>query len=242
MSYQKYVYWLDESDFLFLKKDLLRKDIFMTEAKKAICVPLARNVKIGFVAPDAWNKYKLCKRQMSWYRVSPFFGQICVVSSFHLEEYGFIPEVSLTPSNFYPPALPSQDEKKRMKHLPSYDRTKPPEWENIETENPALLHKWLKIIGLRGMTYDEVFVSHCANHANFIEPVYYVTDENGIIPYSIDKTPYICSACLEFYNIIGSKFYKKMVVPCPGSVLFAGLPVNTYMEVVSIKEFGGRKL
>ena len=239
MSYQKYVYWLEESGFSSLKEDLVEKGINMTEAKKAICVPLARNVKIGFVAPDAWRGYKLCKRQMSWYRVSPFFGQICVVSSFELEEYGFTPEVTLSPSKFYPPALPNEDEKKRMRQLPSYLQAKPPEWENIETENPALLHKWLKIIGLRGITYQELFVTHCANHANFIEPVYYVTDENGIIPYSIDKTPYICSACLEFYNIIGSKFYKKMVVPCPGAVLFAGLPVNTYVEVLSMKQVGG---
>ena len=63
-------------------------------------------------------------------------------------------------------------------------------------------------------SYEELFIKHCANHANFIEPEYYIKDEEPI-PYSIGKTTHICSACLEFFNIIGSKWKKKLVVPCP---------------------------
>jgi hypothetical protein len=32
-------------------------------------------------------------------------------------------------------------------------------------------------------------------------------------------------------NIIGGSFRKKLVVPCPGAVLFAGLITNRYYEV-----------
>ena len=32
--------------------------------------------------------------------------------------------------------------------------------------------------------------------------------------------------------IIGSQFKKKLVVPCPGAVLFAGMAPNRYYEVV----------
>jgi hypothetical protein len=130
--------------------------------------------------------------------------------------------------------LPDEGEKKSMRNLEGYRQAKPKEWENIVAQDPALLDRWLKIMGVRGISYKEVFVTHCANHANFIEPVYYINNEQGIIPYSIAKTSYICSACLEFYNIIGSEFNKKMVVPCPGAVLFAGLTVNRYLEVSSI--------
>jgi len=83
-----------------------------------------------------------------------------------------------------------------------------------------------------------LFLVHCANHANFIEPrFFYKSDINGISPYTIDHTKRICSACLEFYNIIGEYFKKKYVVPCPGSVLFAGMKVNSYYEVETASVF-----
>ena len=234
MAYQKYVCWLEESEFLSLRDALRVKDIEMYEAKKAVCVPLARGVEIGFVPPDAWQRYELCKRQMSWYQVSSRAGQTLVVSSFELDEYGLRPEAIIKQGKFRPPSLPDEDEKKSMRNLQGYQRAKPKEWENIEAQDPALLDRWLKIMGVRGISYKEIFITHCANHANFIEPVYFINNEKGIIPYSIAKTSYICSACLEFYNIIGSDFKKKMVVPCPGAVLFAGLTVNRYLEVTTV--------
>ena len=235
IQYEKYVYWLKEDDFIELKNMLSEKGITLREAKKAVCVPLAKNVKIGFVPTDAWQKYKLCKRQLSWYRASSRAGQILLVSSFEIDEYGLHPEAIIRQSKFRPSSLPDEDEKKRMRNLPDYQQAKPPEWENIHEEDPALHDRWLKIMGVRGVSYEEIFITHCANHANFIDPVYFITNKKGIIPYSIDKTSHICSACLEFYNIIGAEFTKKLVVPCPGAVLFAGLPVNRYFEVITNK-------
>lgn len=233
-AYQKYVYWLEHRDFLALKSILDQKGIAMTEAKKAVCVPLARSVQMGFVAPDAWQKYELCKRQLSWYRSSSHAGQALVVSSFELDEDGLRPEAVIKQSRFRTSSLPGREEKLRMIESPKYQQAKPREWENIASEDPDLHDKWLKIMGVRGVSYEEVFISHCANHANFIEPVYFINNNEGIVPYSIAKTSHICSACLELYNIIGSDFRKKMVVPCPGAVLFAGLPVNRYLEVTTI--------
>lgn len=114
----------------------------------------------------------------------------------------------------------------------SYQQARPDEWEDIHGEDPQLNEKWLRIMGVRGITYEELFVTHCANHANFLEPSYFIVQEDGPVPYSIDKTTHICSACLEFFNIIGSQFKKKLVVPCPGAVLFAGMAPNRYYEVV----------
>jgi hypothetical protein len=51
----------------------------------------------------------------------------------------------------------------------------------------------------------------------------------------IGKTKEVCSACLEFFNIIGGNFRKKFVVPCPGAVLFAGMSVNQYYQVETIQ-------
>jgi hypothetical protein len=57
------------------------------------------------------------------------------------------------------------------------------------------------------------------------------------VPYSIDKTSQICSACLEYFNIIGANFSKKYLVPCPGAVLFCGMAANRYYEVLRANSF-----
>ena len=232
IQYQKYVYWLKEDDFIELKDMLSEKGINLREAKKAVCIPLAKGVEIGFVPTDAWQKYELCKRQLSWYRTSPHFGSILVVSSQELDEYNLIPETIIRERKFRPPKLPDRDKKLNLIKREGYQQAKPPEWENIHAEDPSLHDRWLKIMGVRGVTYEEVFITHCANHANFIDPVYFIMEENGSVPFSIDKTTHICSACLEFFNIIGNRFKKKLVVPCPGAVLFAGMAPNRYYEVI----------
>ena len=112
-----------------------------------------------------------------------------------------------------------------------YRRSKPAEWDDLSQEDPRDLDNWMKTMGIRGMRFEDLFLTHCANHANFIEPVYYIQEDQRIIPYSIAPTKFVCSACLEFFNIIGASFDKKFVIPCPGAVIFAGLPVNKYVEV-----------
>ena len=134
MVYQKYVYWLQESDFLSLKDALRLAETDMYEAKKAPCVPLAGGINIGFVPPDAWERYELCKRQMSWYQVSSRAGQTLVVSSFKLDEYGLRPEAIIKQSKFRPPSLPDEDEKKCMRNLQGYQRAKPKDWEDIDAD------------------------------------------------------------------------------------------------------------
>jgi DNA-binding response OmpR family regulator len=232
VAYQKYLYWLEPHAFFSLKAFLDRKGSCMTEAKKAVCVPLSKSIKVGFVAPDAWEKYELCKRQLSWYRSSSHAGQVLVVSSYELEGDELRPDAVITLGKFDARSLPDREEKIRMIKSQRYQEVKPPEWENIGAEDSALHDKWLKIMGIRGISYEEIFITHCANHSNFIEPVYFINNGKGIIPYSIAKTTHICSACLEFFDIIGSQFQKKLVVPCPGAVLFAGMAPNRYYEVI----------
>ncbi len=235
-KYQKYVYWLDYDEFAVFKERALQDDISLHQTKKAVCKPLSKSVEIGYVTPDTWQEFDLCKRQMSWYQQSPLAGKTLVVSSFDLSDYDFTPETIIQDSRFRPPVLPDDGQKQELIRQQGYQQSKPEKWENIAGEDPALIDKWLKVMGIRRITYEELFVTHCANHANFIEPLFYIEDEkDGVVPYSVsNKTTFICSACLEFYNIIGSKFKKKLVVPCPGASIFAGLPVNKYFEVITI--------
>ena len=168
----------------------------------------------------------------SWYKASPFIGRILVVSSFDLGEYHFSPETIIRESDFRPPRLPDMEGKVKLIEQESYQKAKSAEWEDIGAEGPELHNQWLRMMGLREVSYEELFITHCANHANVIEPTYFIIEENEPVPYSIDKTSHICSACLEFFNIIGTRFRKKMVVPCPGAVLFAGMAANRYYEVL----------
>ena len=205
----------------------------MHEAKKAVCVPLARRIDIGFVPKDSWRKYDLCRRQLTWFHPScRYHGRILVISSKKIEEIAADPDVTICERKLKRPALPDKTEQLRLIDRESYKQARPDAWEDIGNEDAQFQERWLKIMGVRGITYDELFITHCANHANFIEPAHFITEVDQTVPYSIAKTPYICSACLEFFNIIGSPFKKKLVVPCPGAVLFAGMAPNRYYEVV----------
>ncbi len=235
-KYQKNIYWLNDDEFGEFKERASQNGLKLHQANKAVCVPLSKRVETGFVTPDTWQKFDLCKRQMSWYGESPFVGKTLLVSSLYLADYGLTPVTIIRDSSFRPSRLPDDNEKQELIKQPGYQNIKPDEWEDIANEDPALIAKWLKVMGIRRISYEELFVTHCANHANFIEPLYYIEDEeHGITPYSVsNKTSFICSACLEFYNIIGSNFTKKLVVPCPGASIFAGVPVNRYFEVITL--------
>ena len=201
------------------------------EAKKAVCVPLSKKIELGYVPPDSWEKYTLCKRQLSWYKTSPYFGQTLVISSRDLSSWGLVAETLIRDSKFRCRKFPGPEEQSALLDRKSYQTAKPDAWDRIDSNEKDRNDKWLKIMGIHGMRYEELFITHCANHANFIEPAFFVKDGQPI-PYSLGKTTHICSACLEFFNIIGSRWKKKLVVPCPGAVLFAGMAPNRYYEVV----------
>jgi len=230
-TYRKYAYWANQGDAQRLKNDLTAQGFEVVEPRKAVCIPLSRRSEIGIVPPDTWKNTDLCKRPLSWYWTSPFAGNYLIISSKPLERFGFIRPIILKSVTFRPPRLPDTAGQIRLASHPSYLKAKPVEWDDLDAEDPARQDRWLKVMGIRGKTYRELFLTHCANHANFIAPEYFVQDGEAVVPYSIAKTREVCSACLEFFNIIGRKYKKKLVVPCPGAVIFAGLPVNTYIEV-----------
>jgi hypothetical protein len=228
------VYWVPEQGAESLRKVLGRSGLAITEVKKAVCLPLSRRIEVGLVAPEVWEDYALCRRQFSWYRHSSRLGQTLVVSSVPLNEAAPDPDVIIKDSSFCPPRLPDREAQAALMHRDSYRNSRPEEWENINAQDREEQQKWLKVMGLQGLTFEDLFIGHCANHANFIEPAYQVLEDRRPVPYSLGKTRTICSACLEFYNIIGSSFKKKYVVPCPGAVLFSGMVPNRYYEVISL--------
>ncbi|MCP4579722.1 MAG: hypothetical protein GY846_25915 [Deltaproteobacteria bacterium] len=222
---------MDSERFDQVKVIAAENGIPMQEAKKAVCVPLSKKIDLGYVPPGAWEAYDLCKRQLSWYKTSPHFGQILVVSSRNLAPWGLVEEVRISNSKFRCRTFPGPDEQLALLDRESYQAAKPKAWEKIDSDEKKRNGRWLKIMGIHRLSYEELFVTHCANHANFIEPEYFLEGEEPI-PYSLGKTTHLCSACLELFNIIGSEWKKKLVAPCPGAVLFAGMTSNRYYEVI----------
>lgn len=237
--YEKYTYWLDPERFFSLKQELEDQGHTLYETRKTVCLPLSKKIHIGYVAPDTWQNYELCRRQLSWYSVSQYAGMYLVISDTRLEAPDLVPTTVIRKTKFKPPRLPDRKNghDQELNNQVSYKNAAPEQWGNLDAMDDKQQEKWLRIMGVRGQTYKELFVTHSANHANFIEPVYFTEGTDGAkVPYSIGKTNQICSACLEMFNIIGADFREKLVVPCPGAVLFAGMGVNRYYRVESLKD------
>jgi hypothetical protein len=199
---------------------------------------LSGSITTGYVPPEAWSNFELCKRQLSWYGASRFAGRYLLISATDIAEYGFDfkPSTIISKVRFKPTVLPGSDKAKiaALVDRKSFALSCPPVFKDVASMDQKMQSRWLKIMGIGGITFKDLFAFQCANHANFIEPDYYIDAEEGPLPYSIGTTKQVCSACLEFFNIIGAAFKTKYVVPCPGAVLFAGMSVNTYYEVKTI--------
>jgi hypothetical protein len=222
---------MDSERFSHVRAMAAKDGVPLHEAKKAVCVPLSKKIDLGYVPPHAWETYTLCKRQLSWYKTSSYYGKILVVSSRNLAPWGLVEETVIRDSKFRCRKFPDRTEQLALLDRESYAAIKPEPWDKIDEEEKKRNGRWLRIMGLHNKSYQELFITHCANHANFIEPEYFLEGEEPI-PYSLGKTTHLCSACLELFNIVGSKWKKKLVVPCPGAVLFAGMTSNRYYEVV----------
>ena len=96
----KYIYWMDAAPFDRVRAMAAENGLLMHEAKKAVCVPLSKKIDLGYVPPDAWEKYTLCKRQLSWYKTSPYFGQTLLVSSRNLASWGLVEDALIRDSKF----------------------------------------------------------------------------------------------------------------------------------------------
>jgi hypothetical protein len=244
---------LDERELARLKAELSARNQALPEIEKTPCKVLDPKIPVGAATPDSWNQGS-CQRRGSWYRRSEKAGKYLVGSAFRLE--GFPGGTVITETTFTPPRLPGRDEQLELIQSGIYQSEKPADWENVESsevmelfkdfksmgtrEIPALL-KRLKPLGLRGLAkatvlFREIFVTNCANHANFLDPRYFVEEKGEKVPYSIsDNTLFICSACAEYFDLVGSGFRTKLVVPCLGAAIYGIMEVNRYYRVEKLK-------
>jgi len=230
MNYLKFCYWMDVHGLSKVRKNFEEKGIQLTDEARIPCRVLRSSREAAYLASSAW--YGLCKRRTSWYWESKKAGKLLVVSNISLDHLDIGNPIIITESNFKPDRLPSSEEIVQLVKSQEFQKRKPPVWENVEPIEKEFYQTWFERYRPDELfDFDKIFVHHSANHANFIKPKFF-TMLNGIeAPYSIADSLHVCSSCLEFFNILGSEWSAKYVVPCIGAVLFAHLPLNQYLKV-----------
>jgi len=140
--------------------------------------------------------------------------------------------IIITESNFKPNRLPSSEEISQLIQSKEYQAIKPSEWDKPDPLERDFYQRWFERNRINGpLDFDKILLSHSANHANFIDPKFFVNMNGVKAPYSIADSLHVCSSCLEFFNILGEQWIKKYVVSCIGAVQFAHLPMDRYFEV-----------
>lgn len=227
--YIKHIYWVNEAEEKALRDQLAQKGIKLKSAKGIMCTPLDRINRISSVAPEVWGE--TCYRQGGWYRQSEKNGLYLIVSSFEVEGYEEKKAATITESDFVPPRLASSKEKEAMVNDPEFRKRIPPEWLTVEDIEKRIYLRWARRLGSNVDDYDFLYLSHTANHANFIHPRFFVQGSDGIIPYSIERSAHLCSCCVELFQVLGHGFKEKLIAPCPGATIFARLKPDRYLRV-----------
>jgi hypothetical protein len=234
---KKYTYWVGPDQAPSWQERLEGAGLDVFAVRKAPCIPLSARYEIGMVSPEAFTDYSFCSTQLSYYKYSPVAGMHLIISSVDLSDFGLAPETVISPRpDFFPPRQAGPQECTDLIAEPKYKTGQPREWAVLDTEQATQKQRWQKMTQLTGLKPEELWPYHQANHANFMEPRLFVIENGQPVPYSIATTSRICSACLEFFNIVGRSFTRKLVVPCPGAVMFARLTADLYYQVDSLLE------
>jgi len=230
MKYQRFYNWVNPQEFRWVRDSLGKRGTGMVEEARIPCRILRSSVEIGFVAPPAWDGF--CKRRASWYRRSDKMGKFLVISNTPLDHLDIENPIIITESNFEPDRLPSHEEILQLIKSEKYQRLKPGAWEKVDPLDKEFYQRWFERHRPDELfDFDEIFTHHSANHANFLDPKFFINQNGIMVPYSIADTIHVCSSCLEFFNILGSQWSVKYVVPCIGAVQFAHLPMDRYFKV-----------
>ena len=236
-EYQKFCYWLDFHGLKTVRKNLEEKEVQLTDEARIPCRVSRASKEIAYVAPPAWNGF--CKRRTSWYRKSEKADKFLIVSNNSLDLPGLENPIVITASSFKPDRLPSHEEISLLIQSEEYQKKKPREWNNPDALEKDFYQRWFERYQTKEpFDFDKILLRHSANHANFIDPKFFIDMNGRKAPYSIADSIHVCSSCLEFFNILGSQWSVKYVVPCIGAVQFAHLPMNQYLRIESHRREG----
>ena len=233
-EYKKFCYWVDFHQLKAVRRNLEEIQMDLPDESRIPCRVLRASKEIAFLAPPAWNGF--CKRRTSWYRKSKMAGKFLIVSNSSLDVPDLESPIIIMGSNFMPDRLPNPDEISQLVRSKEYQKRKPSEWDKPDPLENDFYQRWFERQQRKEpFDFDKILLSHSANHANFIDPKFFINMNGAKVPYSIADSIYVCSSCLEFFNILGEQWIEKYVVPCIGAVQFAHLPMDHYFEVKTLR-------
>jgi hypothetical protein len=231
-EYRKYCYWLNPHSVNKVRNLLEQEGIRLEEEVRIPCRVLRSSHDIRILTPSAWDGF--CKRKTSWYWKSDKAKKLLIVSSRPLECSGLDRPIVIHESNFQPHRLPLPEEVRLLVQSKEFEKKKPRLWDKVTIAEKDTYQRWLKRFhDQEPFDFDRIFMVQSANHANFLDPRFYTGVGEAVTPYSIAKSAYVCSSCLEFFNILGDQWRVKYVVPCLGAVQFARVPQDMYFRVES---------
>ena len=234
IKYQKFCYWVDSHGLKGARRNLEERKIDLPDEVHIPCRVLRSSTAIILADPQVWNGF--CKRRTSWYRKSEMADKFLIVCNFQLDLPELRNPIVITESNFKPDRLPSSEEIHQLIQSKKYQMKKPPEWDKPDPLEKDFYQRWFERQQRKEpFDFDKILLSHSANHANFVDPKFFINSNEKKFPYSIADSIHVCSSCLEFFNILGEQWSVKYVVSCIGAVQFARLPMDKYFEV---KTFG----
>jgi len=211
-----------------LRLRLISRGIRLESGKGVVCPGLDEINKIMSVSPGVWSE--TCHRQGSWYRESGKAGQCLIISSFELDGFEQFKEATISRSDFLLPRPATREEKEEMVEDKEFKSLIPKEWHVISDLEKRTWMRWARRSGSE-LDWDTLFLTHTANHANFIKPRFFIESDGQTIPYSIDRSANLCSCCLELFQVIGYEWRRKLVSPCAGALIFPRLPKDSYLLV-----------
>ena len=233
-EYKKFCYWVDFHRLKAVRRNLEEIQMDLPDESRIPCRVLRASKEIAFLAPPAWNGF--CKRRTSWYRNSDRAGKFLIVSNSPLDVPDLESPITIMGSNFMPDRLPNPDEISQLVRSKEYQKRKPSEWDKPDPLENDFYQRWFERQERKEpFDFEKILLSHSANHANFIDPKFFINMNGAKVPYSIADSIYVCSSCLEFFNILGEQWIEKYVVPCICAVQFAHLPMDHYFEVKTLR-------
>lgn len=241
-KYIRYIYWLEPSAFIRTKIVLKERGINLIQTKQNFCEALRASGKNSYYIPiELWQKR--CVRQGSWYRDSQKKGKFLLVSGTKLSgELDSFLDAIVRESSFNPKRMPDKYELETMMQSDCYLDNKPEKWEQVRFYEKILFKFFLTLTGFWqwNESWDERWLTHRANHANFLCKKF-TTEIDGIeTAYSISDSAGICSSCMEIFNII-SPHSKKLVRGCPGSILMGCLKKDQYYDITPVRLYPAAK-
>jgi hypothetical protein len=230
MNYKKFYNWVNHQEFKWIRDNLGKKGAQMVEEARIPCRVLESSIEIGFVAPPAWDGF--CKRRTSWYGNSEKAKKFLIISDKPLDLPNSKTWSAMTESNFRPDRFPTPEEIVQLIQSEEYQKEKPSVWDEPDPPEKDFYRRWFERHGRNEpFDFEKILMIHSANHANFLNPKFFIIEGSTKVPYSIADSIHVCSSCLEFFNILGDRWSVKYVVPCIGAALFAHLPMDHYFKV-----------